>query len=166
VIGSATLNSQDFIMEQTLVLLKPDAVERRLIGRIIARFEDKALAIVAMKLIRVTPDLARKHYAEHVNKPFYPGLEAFITATPIVAMILEGLDAVRVVREMLGKTSGLEAAPGTIRGDYSSSRQMNLVHASDSPASARREIDLYFRGDEIHTIRPTLTPWFRASDEG
>jgi nucleoside-diphosphate kinase len=117
-------------------------------------------------MIRVTPELARKHYAEHVNKPFYGGLEAFITAAPIIAMVLEGLDAVRVVREMLGKTNGLEASPGTIRGDYSSSRQMNLVHASDSPASARREIDLYFRSDEICAVQPTLTPWFRAKDEG
>jgi nucleoside-diphosphate kinase len=153
-------------MEQTLVLLKPDAMERRLAGRIIARFEDKALNIVALKMIRVTPELARKHYAEHVSKPFYGGLEAFITAAPIVAMILEGLDAVRVVREMLGKTNGLEASPGTIRGDYSSSRQMNLVHASDSPASARREIELYFRPEEICAVQPTLTPWFRAKDEG
>jgi nucleoside-diphosphate kinase len=152
-------------MEQTLVLLKPDAVERRLIGRIIARFEDKALSIVAMKMIRVSPDLARQHYAEHVSKPFYKGLEEFITAAPIVAMILEGLDAVRVVRDMLGKTNGLEAAPGTIRGDYSSSRQMNLVHASDSLASARREIDLYFKSAELCGFKPTLTPWFRAQDE-
>lgn len=153
-------------IEQTLILLKPDAVERRLIGRIIARFEDKALSIVALKLIRVTPELARQHYAEHVQKPFYRGLEEFITAAPIVAMILEGLDAVRVVRDMLGKTNGLEAAPGTIRGDYSSSRQMNLVHASDSLTSARREIDLYFKSNEIHSFQTTLTPWFRAKDEG
>lgn len=118
-------------MERSLILLKPDAVQRRLIGRIISRFEDKALSIVAMKLIHVTPDMAKQHYAEHVEKPFYPGLESFITAAPVVAIVLEGLNAIAVVRAMLGKTSGLEAAPGTIRGDYSSSRQMNLVHASD-----------------------------------
>lgn len=153
-------------MQQTLVLIKPDGVERRLIGRIIARFEDKALNIVALKLIRVTPALARQHYAEHVQKPFYPGLEEFITAAPIVAMILEGLDVVRVVRDMLGKTNGLDAAPGTIRGDFSSSRQMNLVHASDSLESAKREIQLYFQSDEVHSHQPTLTPWFRAKDEG
>jgi nucleoside-diphosphate kinase len=153
-------------MQQTLVLIKPDGVERRLIGRIIARFEDKALNIAAMKLIRVTPALAKQHYAEHVNKPFYRGLEEFITAAPIVAMILEGLDAVRVVRDMLGKTNGLEAAPGTIRGDYSSSRQMNLVHASDSLDSAKREIALYFQPSEVHSHQPTLVPWFRAKDEG
>ncbi len=152
-------------MERTLILLKPDCVERRLIGRVISRFEDKALTIVGMKMMRVTPELAKQHYAEHVSKPFYPALESFITAAPIVAMVLEGLDAIRVVREMLGKTNGLQAAPGTIRGDFSSSRQMNLVHASDSPEAASREINLYFKTDELVGYTPCLTPWFRASDE-
>ncbi|MEM7453262.1 MAG: nucleoside-diphosphate kinase [Planctomycetota bacterium] len=152
-------------MERSLILLKPDAFERRVVGRIIARFEDKALNIVAMKLIRVTPDLAKQHYAEHVEKPFYGGLEAFITGAPVVAIVLEGLEAVRVVRDMLGATNGLNAAPGTIRGDYSSSRQMNLVHASDSNESAAREIALYFSDDEICEHAPCLTPWFRADDE-
>ncbi len=152
-------------MERTLVLLKPDCIQRRLAGRIIARFEDKGLNIVAMKMMRITPDLAKQHYAEHVNKPFYPGLEAFITAAPVVAMIVEGLEAIRVVREMLGATSGLKAAPGTIRGDFSSSRQMNLVHASDGPEAAAREIALYFRPEEICSYEPSLTPWMRAADE-
>ena len=131
-------------MEQTLILLKPDCVERRLIGRITARFEDKALCVVGMKMIRITPDLAKQHYAEHAEKAWYPTLESFITGAPVVAMVLEGLNAVAVVRSMLGATNGLEAAPGTIRGDFSSSRQMNLVHASDSGESAKREIALYF----------------------
>ncbi|MFN9880417.1 MAG: nucleoside-diphosphate kinase, partial [Planctomycetota bacterium] len=126
-------------MESTLILLKPDCVQRRLIGRIISRFEEKGLNIIAMKMMQVTPELSKQHYAEHVNKPFYPNLESFITAAPIVAMVLEGLDAIRVVREMLGKTNGLQATPGTIRGDFSSSRQMNLVHASDGPEAATRE---------------------------
>lgn len=152
-------------MEQTLVLLKPDAVQRRMIGRLIARFEDKGFNLVAMKLLRVTPDLAKRHYAEHVHKPFYPGLEAFITGAPVVAMIVEGLEAIRVVREMLGATSGLKAAAGTIRGDFSSSRQMNLVHASDGPEAAAREIGLYFRPEEICEYQPELTPWLRAADE-
>ena len=138
----------------------------RLIGRIIARFEDKAINIVALKLMQVTPELARQHYAEHVEKPFYPALEAFITGAPVVAMVLEGLEVIRVVREMLGATNGLKAAPGTIRGDYSSSRQMNLVHASDGPEAAEREIELYFDANEIVGYEPILTPWFRASDEG
>ncbi|MFM7927129.1 MAG: nucleoside-diphosphate kinase, partial [Pirellula sp.] len=110
--------------------------QRRLIGEIIGRFERKGLNVVGMKMLRVTPELSRQHYAEHVSKPFYPNLEDFITSAPIVAMAIEGLEAIRVVREMLGATNGLKAAPGTIRGDYSSSRQMNLVHASDSPESA------------------------------
>ena len=152
-------------MERSLVLLKPDCVQRRLMGRIIARFEDKGLNVIALKMMRVTPELAKQHYAEHVEKPFYPGLEAFITGAPVVAMVIEGLEAIRVVREMLGATSGLKAAAGTIRGDYSSSRQMNLVHASDGSAAAEREIGLYFEPQEIHPYEPTLTPWLKASDE-
>ncbi len=151
--------------ERTLILLKPDCVQRRLAGRMISRFEDKGFNIVAMKLMLITPELAKEHYAEHVDKPFYPGLEAFVTGSPVVAMIIEGLEAIRVVREMLGATSGLKAAAGTIRGDFSSSRQMNLVHASDGPEAASREIGLYFRDDEIHSYEPTLTPWLKASDE-
>jgi nucleoside-diphosphate kinase len=153
-------------MERTLVLLKPDCVQRRLIGRVLQRFEDKGLNIIAMKLMHVTPALSKQHYAEHVAKPFYPALEKFITAAPVVALILEGLEAIRVVREMLGKTNGLQAAPGTIRGDYSSSRQMNLVHASDGPEAATREINLYFNANEICGYDVTLTPWMRAGDEG
>jgi nucleoside-diphosphate kinase len=152
-------------MQRSLILLKPDCVERRLIGAVISRFEAKGLNIVAMKMLRVTPELAKKHYAEHVSKPFYPGLEAFITAAPIVALVLEGLDAISVIREMLGATNGLKAAPGTIRGDMSSSRQMNLVHASDSPDSATREIGLYFSNDEICAHTSSLTPFLRAPDE-
>lgn len=152
-------------MQRTLVLLKPDCVERRLIGRIITRFEDKGLNIIAMKLIQITPDLAKQHYAEHVSKPFYPGLESFITAAPVVAMVLEGLEAIQVVRDMLGATSGLKANPGTIRGDFSSSRQMNLVHASDGEEASKREIDLYFQAAEIVGHTPVLTPWMRADDE-
>ena len=152
-------------MERSLILLKPDCVQRRLIGRIIARFEDKALNIVGLKQLQVTPELSRQHYAEHVEKPFYSGLEEFITGAPVVAIVLEGLEAIRVVRDMLGATNGLKAAAGTIRGDFSSSRQMNLVHASDSPESAAREIALYFKDEEICSYTPDLTPWFRAGDE-
>ncbi|HAN98832.1 MAG TPA: nucleoside-diphosphate kinase [Planctomycetaceae bacterium] len=152
-------------MERTLVLLKPDCVQRRLIGRVLSRFEDKGLNIVAMKMLQVTPALAKQHYAEHVSKPFYPGLEAFITASPIVALVVEGLEVIRVVREMLGATNGLKAAPGTLRGDFSSSRQMNLVHASDGPDASAREIALYFKPEELCGYEPSLTPWFRAGDE-
>jgi nucleoside-diphosphate kinase len=152
-------------MERTLVLLKPDCVQRRLMGRVISRFEEKGLNVIALKMLQVTPALAKQHYAEHVNKPFYPGLEKFITASPIVAMVVEGLEVIRVIREMLGATSGLKAAAGTIRGDYSSSRQMNLVHASDGPEAAVREINLYFKPEEILPYEPTLVEWFKAGDE-
>jgi nucleoside-diphosphate kinase len=152
-------------MERSLVLLKPDCIERRLAGRIISRFEDKGLNIIALKMLKVTPELSKQHYAEHVQKPFYPGLEKFITASPIVAMVIEGLEAIRVVRDMLGATSGLKAAAGTIRGDYSSSRQMNLVHASDGPEAATREIGLYFKPEEICAYEPELIGWFKADDE-
>ena len=152
-------------MERTLVLLKPDCLQRRLMGQIIGRFEDKGFDIVAMKMMHVTPDLAQQHYAEHVDKPFYPGLEQFITGAPVVAMVIQGLEAIRVVREMLGATSGLKAAPGTIRGDYSSSRQMNLVHASDGPDAARREMELYFTAEELCDYDSCLKPWLLASDE-
>lgn len=152
-------------MERSLILLKPDCVQRRLMGKVISRFEEKAINIIAMKMIQVTPELARQHYAEHVDKPFYPGLESFITGAPVVAMVLEGLDVIRVVREMLGATNGLNAAAGTIRGDFSSSRQMNLVHASDGAEAAAREIALYFDPAELCPYEPTLSPWLRASDE-
>lgn len=152
-------------MERTLILLKPDCVQRRLAGRILARFEDKGFNVVALKLMQITPDLAKQHYAEHVQKGWYPTLEKFITGGPIVAAIVEGLEAIRVVRDMLGATSGLKASPGTIRGDFSSSRQMNLVHASDGPEAAQREIGLYFKPNEIHSYTPSITPWLRAGDE-
>ena len=152
-------------MDRTLVLLKPDCVQRRLMGEIISRFETKGFNVIAMKMLQVTPELAKQHYAEHIEKPFYPGLEEFITGAPVVAMCIEGLDVIRVVRDMLGATNGLNAAAGTIRGDYSSSRQMNLVHASDGPEAAEREMQLYFDPTEICPYEPTLTPWLKAGDE-
>lgn len=152
-------------MQRTFILLKPDCVQRRLMGQVISRLEQKGLNIVAMKMLRISPELAKQHYAEHVEKGWYPTLEAFITGGPVVAAVVEGLEAIKVVRDMLGATSGLNAAPGTIRGDFSSSRQMNLVHGSDGPDAAQREIALYFRDDEINEYTPTITPWMRASDE-
>jgi len=152
-------------VERTLVLLKPDCVERRLVGRVLARIEDKGLNIVAMKLMRVTRELARRHYAEHLGKAFYPGLEAFITASPLVAMVVEGPEAIEVMRKMAGATNGRQAQPGTIRGDFSSSRQLNLVHASDGPESAGREIEIFFDPPEILSYDPTLRGWLLAADE-
>lgn len=152
-------------MDQTFVMFKPDCIERGLLTKVMSRFEEKGLRLVALKMLRVTPDLAKQHYAEHVEKPFYPSLESFITAAPVVAAIYEGLDVVRVVREMLGATSGLKAVAGTIRGDFSASRQMNLVHASDSPESATREIGIYFDANEIVAWQPRYDDMLRASDE-
>lgn len=149
-------------MERTFILLKPDCTERGLIGRILSRFEEKGLRLIAMKMLRVTPEASKKHYAEHLEKSFYPGLEAFITASPVVACVLEGPEVVRVVREMVGATSGLKAAAGTIRGDYSSSRQMNLVHASDSVESSGREIAIYFKPDEVVPWTGVLEQWYRT----
>lgn len=152
-------------MQRTLVLLKPDCVQRRLMGEVIRRFEAKGLHIVAIKMLQVTPEMSRQHYAEHVEKPFYPSLEAFITSAPVVAMAVDGLDVIAVVREMLGATSGLKAAAGTIRGDFSSSRQMNLVHASDSEQAAGRELQLYFDPSELCDYQPVATAFLRADDE-
>ncbi|MCG3180691.1 MAG: Nucleoside diphosphate kinase [Phycisphaerae bacterium] len=153
-------------MERTLVFVKPDGVQRRLIGRIVARFEDKGLRIVGMKMMRVDAALAERHYAEHKGKPFYAGLLKFVTAGPIVAMVLEGNDVVRIARQMLGKTFGLEAEPGTIRGDFGAARTYNLVHGSDSPESARREIALYFRPEEILDYARSGDEWnFDAAKE-
>src|SRR6187399_3181372 len=117
-------------MERTLILLKPDAVERRLCGRIMTRIEERGFKFAGVKMLKVTPELSKKHYAEHVNKPFYPQLESFITAGPIIALCVEGPEAVRVMRDMMGKTNGRDSAPGTIRGDFGLSRQMNLIHGS------------------------------------
>lgn len=152
-------------MQRSLVLLKPDCVERKLIGAMISRFEAKGLRVVAMKMLRITPELSKKHYAEHVSKPFYPGLEAFVTSAPVVAMAIEGLEAITVIRNLLGATSGLKAAPGTIRGDFSCSRQMNLVHASDGEQAAKRELELYFDPADFCDYTPILTPVIQADDE-
>lgn len=146
-------------MERTLVLLKPDAVQRRLVGRIISRFEDKGLKIVGMKLMQVTQELAERHYAEHREKPFFSELVSFITSSPIVAMVVEGPGAISEVRRLMGKTDPREAAPGTIRGDYGLSITQNLVHGSDSPESAAREIPIFFSEGEIFDYSMADEPW-------
>jgi len=131
-------------IERTLVLIKPDAVLRGLVGEVLSRFERKGLVIEAMTLRTMDAELADRHYAEHVEKPFYPPLKAFMTSGPLVALILRGEQAVDVVRNMTGATDGRVAAAGTIRGDFSLSNRENLVHASDSADSAKREIGLWF----------------------
>jgi nucleoside-diphosphate kinase len=131
-------------MERTLILFKPDAVQRGLCGRLLGRFEEKGLKIVAMKFMRITPELASRHYAAHREKKFYPGLVRFMTSSPVVALALEGIDAIKICRNLMGATFGPDAAPGTIRGDFGSSRSYNLVHGSDSPEAARTELGLFF----------------------
>lgn len=152
-------------LERTFVLLKPDAVARKLTGEILGRFERKGLKTVALKLLKVTPELSKRHYAEHVSKPFYPMLEEFITSGPVVALVLEGPGAIGVVRTMLGPTNGRDAAPGTIRGDFGLSRQMNMVHGSDGPEAAAREIPIYFQPEELVSHSTSLDPWTCAGDE-
>jgi nucleoside-diphosphate kinase len=137
------------LAERTLIFVKPDGVRRSLVGDIIERFERKGLRLVALKMLQFTPELARKHYEEHVSKPFYPELEEFVLSGPIVAMVLEGDDVVTMTRAMMGKTKHTEAAPGTIRGDLAFSTTENLVHGSDSPERAKIEIANFFTDQEI-----------------
>jgi nucleoside-diphosphate kinase len=146
-------------VERTLIILKPDAVQRRLIGQIVQRFEDKGLILSGMKLMRISRELAERHYAPHKGKPFYPGLIDYITRGPVVVMVLQGPRCIEIARTLMGKTFGYEAAPGTIRGDFGASRSYNLIHGSDSPESARQEIELYFRPDELLDYAPAGTDW-------
>ena len=134
--------------EKTLVLLKPDALQRNFLGQVISRFENKGLKIVGLKMIQMG-DLVNEHYSQYVDKPFFKGIKDFMTSAPVVAIALEGLEAIKIVRTLTGATSGREAVPGTIRGDFSISIQANLVHASDSAETAEKEIERFFDKDEI-----------------
>ncbi len=135
--------------QRTFVLLKPDAVERRLVGELIRRLESKNLDIIALKLLRVDKALAERHYAEHREKPFFQELIGFITRGPVVAMVVEGPQAITVVRQMMGATNPFQAAPGTIRGDFGLDLTANLIHGSDSPESAKIEIERFFKPEEF-----------------
>ena len=146
-------------MQRTLVLLKPDCIQRRLIGALIQRFEQKGLRLVAMKFVQASRDLAEKHYAVHKGKPFYESLLSFLTSGPTVAIVWEGREAVAVVREMMGKTDGAKSPPGTIRGDYGLSVQNNLIHGSDSPENAAAEISLWFTPAELVSYQPSDAGW-------
>lgn len=150
-------------MSRTLVLLKPDAVQRSLVGEVTARLERRGLKIVGMKLMQVSDDLARKHYSEHEGKPFFCGLVQFITSCPIVAMVLDGENAVQLVRAAIGSTNPPDSAPGSIRGDYGMTVGMNLVHGSDSDESAKREIDLFFSPNEILSYERGIDQWVTES---
>ena len=146
-------------MERTLVLLKPDAVERRLVGAILARFERKGLDLVGLKMVRMTRAQAARHYAEHRGRDFYAPLVRFLSSGPMVVLALEGRDAVRVVRQVVGTTFAGEAAPGTIRGDFGMSKRFNLIHASDSVKTARRELAGFFGKKELLARRAVDIGW-------
>ncbi|NUQ33503.1 MAG: nucleoside-diphosphate kinase [Planctomycetaceae bacterium] len=152
-------------MERTFIILKPDAVQRGLSGEIIGRFERKGLKIVGLKLMSVQRELAECHYAEHKGKPFYNGLVDFITKSPVVCAALEGPYAVASARKLMGKTFGNEAEPGTIRGDYGSSRGMNLIHGSDSPESAKRELEMWFKAGELCSYERAVDAWTSNSED-
>jgi len=146
-------------MQQTLILLKPDCIQRRLIGTIIQRFEAKGLRLAGLKMVQASRQLAEQHYAVHKGKPFYNSLLDFLTAGPTVAMVWEGREAVAVARNLMGVTDGTKAAPATIRGDFALSVQNNLVHGSDSPENAAAEIGLWFKPAELVSYQPTDTSW-------
>jgi nucleoside-diphosphate kinase len=146
-------------MQQTLILLKPDCVHRRLVGAITQRFEHKGLRLAGLKLVQAGRDLAERHYAVHKGKPFYESLLQFLTTGPTVAMVWEGREAVAVARTQMGPTDGTKAPPGTIRGDFAISVQNNLVHGSDSPDNAAAEIALWFRPEELVSYQPVDTTW-------
>lgn len=144
-------------MERTLILVKPDAVQRGLIGEVLGRLEQRGLRLVALRLMQVDDALAKQHYGEHEGKAFFPGLVDYITSSPLVAAVLEGPDAIAAARQTMGATNPVEAAPGTIRGDLALEVGRNLVHGSDGPESAKREINLFFGDDALPT-------WERATD--
>jgi nucleoside-diphosphate kinase len=146
-------------MQQTLVLLKPDCVQRRLAGAILSRFEHKGLRLTGLKLVQAGRPLAERHYAVHKGKPFYESLLSFLTSGPTVAVVLEGREAVAVVRQLIGTTDGTKAPPGTIRGDFALSVQNNLIHGSDSPENAAAEIKLWFQPEEMVNFQHADAAW-------
>ncbi len=136
-------------MDRTLIIIKPDAVQRQLIGRIITRFEEKGLQIIASRFMQITRNLAEQHYAVHKGKPFFDSLLNYITSGPVLVLVLQAPGVIPIARKLMGKTFGCEAEPGTIRGDFGASRGFNLIHGSDSPESAEYEINLYFSDNEL-----------------
>jgi len=152
-------------IQRTFIMLKPDAVQRGLVGEVLQRFEKRVMKIVAMKMIRVTEELAEKHYAEHVGKKFYPELLRYITSGPIIVAVIEGRDAVQQVRKMIGSTLPSEAAIGTVRADYGQELPLNIIHASDSSESAKREIGLYFNKSELLDYTLDYEKWVLAYGE-
>ncbi|MEO3945204.1 nucleoside-diphosphate kinase [Gorillibacterium sp. CAU 1737] len=146
-------------MERTFLMVKPDGVQRRLIGEIVSRFEAKGFRLVGAKLMRLSRERAEQHYAEHKAKPFYEELLDFITSGPVFAMVWEGDRVIPLCRSMMGKTDAIEAAPGTIRGDFAVHKRFNLIHGSDSEESAAREIGIFFREEELLDYELVVSPW-------
>jgi nucleoside-diphosphate kinase len=146
-------------MERTLIIVKPEGVERGLIGAVLARFEARGLKLVGLKLMRILPDLAERHYAEHQGKPFYPGLVRHISSGPVVVGVIEGPDAIAITRTMMGSTNPASSPPGTLRGDYGLSIGQNIVHGSDGPDAARREIALFFQEGELLSYSRAMDAW-------
>ena len=153
-------------METTLLIVKPDGVQRGLVGEIVGRFEKKGLQLVGMKMMTISQELAATHYKDHKERPFYPGLVRFMTSSPVVAFAVRGVGAIGICRKMMGATFGPDAEPGTIRGDLGSSRSFNLIHGSDGPEAAERELGLFFADGEIQTWDPAGQAWvYDASEE-
>jgi len=146
-------------MDTTLIILKPDAVQRGLMGRIISRFEDKGLQVVGMKQMTISPQLAATHYQSHQGKKFYEGLVRFMTSSPVLVLAVRGLGAIEISRKMMGATFGSKAEPGTIRGDFGVSNSFNLIHGSDSPEAASRELKLFFAPGEIQDSTRSIETW-------
>jgi nucleoside-diphosphate kinase len=146
-------------VERTLIIVKPDGVQRGLIGRVIGRLEERGLRIVGLKMMQVSKDLAERHYGEHREKPFFGDLVSFITSSPVVVGVIEGPDAIKVTRATVGATNPTEAAAGTIRGDFALSIGQNIIHASDGPDTAKREIDLFFSADEVCDYTRDVDRW-------
>lgn len=146
-------------MQTTLIILKPDAVQRGLMGRIISRFEDKGLQIVGCKLMQITPELAATHYVAHKARPFYAGLVRFMTSAPVLVLAVRGNNAIDVSRKLMGATFGFKAEPGTIRGDLGVSTAYNLIHGSDSPEAAERELSLFFKQGEVLDFTRVMDQW-------
>ncbi len=153
-------------METTLIILKPDSVQRALVGAIIQRFEAKGLQIVGMKLMRISQELAATHYKDHASKPFYPGLVRFMTSEPVIVMALRGVGAITVCRNLMGATFGSKAAAGTIRGDFGISNSFNLVHGSDGPEAATRELGLFFAPGEVIDYKRAGDAWVYDTSAG
>lgn len=152
-------------MERTLILIKPDAISRGLAGTVLGRFEQKGLKIAGMKMIQLSDALLREHYSHLADKPFFPTIAEFMSRTPVIALCLEGKEAVEVCRSLCGVTNSRKAAPGTIRGDLGMSMQCNLVHASDSPETAATEVARFFKPEELFAYDPALINYLYASDE-